>query len=155
MFYSLHMLEEFILQMVSPTELVFVVNLVLCSFAGLVIGIERESRGKDAGISTHMLVIMGSMLFTFLSMHVDPLSTSRIASQVVVGIGFLGAGLILKDGTSVRNLTTAASLWFAAAIGMAFGYGYYVVAIASTIVCVFMPRIPHITDKTSGNKIDE
>jgi putative Mg2+ transporter-C (MgtC) family protein len=89
---------------------------------------------------------MGSMLFTFLSMQVDPESTSRIAAQVVTGIGFLGAGLILKEGTSVKNLTTAASLWFAAAIGMAFGFGYYIPGILSVFVALLTLRIPHIIE---------
>jgi putative Mg2+ transporter-C (MgtC) family protein len=127
-------------------ELNFIFNLSLSLLAGFAIGIERESRGKDAGISTHTLVIMGSMLFTFLSMNVDPLSTSRIAAQIVTGIGFLGAGLILKEGTTVRNLTTAASLWFAAAIGMAFGFGYHLIGIFSTLVGLLTLRIPHIIE---------
>jgi len=122
----------------------FIINIGLSLLAGLAIGIERESRGKDAGISTHSLVIMGSMLFTYLSLQVDPASTSRIAAQVVSGIGFLGAGLILKEGTSVRNLTTAASLWFAAAIGMAFGFGYYIEGVVSVFVAILALRIPHI-----------
>lgn len=128
----------------THTELHFVFNLMVSILAGFAIGIERESRGKDAGVSTHTLVIMGSMLFTFLSSHVDSASTSRIAAQIVTGIGFLGAGLILKDGTSVRNLTTAASLWFAAAIGMAFGYNYYIIGIASTIAAIITLHIPHV-----------
>lgn len=132
------------LELISSNEIVFLLDLLLCIIAGFVIGLERESRKKDAGISTHTLVILGSMLFTFLSMQVDPESTSRIAAQVVSGIGFLGAGLILKEGTTVRNLTTAASLWFAAAIGMSFGYGFYVVGVLATVVCVAIPRIPHI-----------
>lgn len=130
----------------SDPNVVFVFNLGLSLLVGLAIGIEREARGKDAGISTHSLVIMGSMLFTFLSMQVDPESTSRIAAQVVTGIGFLGAGLILKDGTTVRNLTTAASLWFAAAIGMAIGFQFYIAAILSTLVALLALRIPHIIE---------
>ncbi len=130
----------------SDPNVVFMFNLGLSLLVGLAIGIERESRGKDAGISTHSLVIMGSMLFTFLSMQVDPESTSRIAAQVVTGIGFLGAGLILKDGTTVRNLTTAASLWFAAAIGMAIGFQFYIAASLSTLVALLALRIPHIIE---------
>jgi putative Mg2+ transporter-C (MgtC) family protein len=125
-------------------EIYFLFNLLICSLAGFMIGLERESRHKDAGISTHMLVILGSMLFTYLSTTVDPESTSRIAAQVVTGIGFLGAGLIIKDGGAVKNLTTAASLWFAAAIGMAFGFGYFLIGFFATLVAVFIPRIPHI-----------
>ncbi len=126
---------------------VFTIGLGLSAIAGLLMGYEREMRHKDAGISTHMLVIMGSMLFTHLSLNVDSESTSRIAAQIVTGIGFLGAGLILKDGTNVRNLTTAASLWFAAAIGMAFGFGYYMIGILAAIVGTIVPRIPHINNQ--------
>ena len=128
----------------ANTELNFIFNICLSLLAGFAIGVEREAKGKDAGISTHTLVIMGSMLFSFLSGHVDPTSTSRIAASVVTGIGFLGAGLILKEGTTVRNLTTAASLWFAAAIGMAFGFGYYIIGIFATLIAILTLRIPHI-----------
>lgn len=130
----------------ADLNLIFAFKIALSFLVGLAIGIERESRGKDAGISTHSLVIMGSMLFTVLSMQVDAESTSRIAAQIVTGIGFLGAGLILKEGTSVRNLTTAASLWFSAAIGMAIGFGLYIPAILSTFVGLIVLRIPHITE---------
>ncbi|HYD93261.1 MAG TPA: MgtC/SapB family protein [Candidatus Paceibacterota bacterium] len=129
---------------IGPLELEFIIVLLLSVGAGLVIGVERESRGKDAGISTHILVISGAALFTLMSAIVDPMSTSRIASQIVPGIGFLGAGLILKDGVTVKNLTTAASLWFAAALGMAIGYGFYVVAIIGALVCAIIPRIPSL-----------
>jgi putative Mg2+ transporter-C (MgtC) family protein len=135
------------MSLISPDELTFLIALGLSVIAGLLMGLEREARHKDAGISTHILVIMGSMLFTYLSMRVDPMSTSRIAAQVVTGIGFLGAGLIIKEGVSVRNLTTSASLWFAAAIGMAFGFGYYFVGMASAIFGVLIPRIPHLYDR--------
>ncbi len=133
-------------------ELIFIFNALLSLLIGFVIGIERESRGKDAGISTHTLVITGSMLFTFLSFHVLSDSTTRIASQIVVGIGFLGAGLILKDGTSVRNLTTAASLWFSAAIGMAIGFQFYIVAITSALIAVLTLRIPHMSHQGLRNE---
>lgn len=132
-------------------NLIFAFNLCLSLLAGLAIGIERETKGKDAGISTHTLVIMGAMVFTYLSAQVDPDSTSRIASQVVTGIGFLGAGLILKEGTSVRNLTTAASLWFSAAIGMTIGFGYYVPGILSVLVALLVLRIPRIMKKSQSH----
>ncbi|OGI15431.1 hypothetical protein A3K63_01775 [Candidatus Micrarchaeota archaeon RBG_16_49_10] len=134
----------------STTEGMFALDLALSMMAGFLIGAERESRSKDAGISTHILVICGSMLFTFLSRIVDPLSTSRIAAQIVTGIGFLVAGLIMKEGGSVKNLTTAASIWFSSAIGMAFGFGYHAVGIIAAFMCVLIPRIPHITK--SGNE---
>lgn len=128
----------------GPFEAQFAIGLALSLVLGYMIGAERELRGKDAGISTHIMVIAGAMLFTLISNTVDPLSTSRIASQIVVGIGFLGAGLILKDGASVKNLTTAASIWFAAAIGMALGYGFIVVAVVAALVIALVPRIPSL-----------
>jgi putative Mg2+ transporter-C (MgtC) family protein len=128
-------------------ELQFLIGIALSVFLGYLIGYERELRHKDAGISTHVLVIAGAMTFTLLSAVVDPNSTSRIASQIVVGIGFLGAGLILKDGSNVRNLTTAASVWYAAAIGMALGFGFYGIAIIAAVVGALAPRIPHARGK--------
>ena len=128
----------------GQNETHLIIDLALSLTAGFVIGAERESRGKDAGISTHVLVITGAMLFTFLSSVVDPASKSRIAAQIVSGIGFLGAGLIIKEGANVRNLTTAASIWVAGAIGMAFGFNYHIVGIIVTIAVALTPRIPHI-----------
>lgn len=128
----------------TPIEIAFIIDLLLAIVIGGLIGAERELRNKDAGISTHIFVITGAMLFTFMSATVDPASKSRIAAQIVSGIGFLGAGLILKDGITVKNLTTAASIWFTGAIGMAIGFGYYVIAIIAGIACAFVPRIPHV-----------
>lgn len=130
-------------QIIGPTEIVFIIDLAIAVVLGFMIGFERESRGKDAGISTHTFVIAGAMLFTFLSMTVDPASKSRIAAQIVTGIGFLGAGLILKNGGSVKNLTTAASIWFAGAIGMAIGFGFHTIAIIAALASVVIPRMPH------------
>ncbi len=132
----------------GPTEVTFIVSLVLSIIVGALFGAEREMRGKDAGVSTHALVVAGSMLFTFLSMRVDFDSASRIASQIVVGVGFLGAGLILKEGHGVRNLTTAASIWFSSAVGMSIGFGYFAIAIIASIAALLIPRIPHMKDHT-------
>ncbi len=132
---------------IGPTEIELVLDLLLAIALGFAIGAERESRGKDAGISTHSLVIAGAMIFTFMSMTVDPASKSRIAAQIVTGIGFLGAGLILKEGGSVKNLTTAASLWCAGAIGMAIGFGYSAIAVISALAVMLIPRIPHLNRK--------
>ncbi|HEX6671507.1 MAG TPA: MgtC/SapB family protein [Nitrososphaeraceae archaeon] len=128
-------------------QLEFLIDIIIALAAGFVIGAERESRGKPAGISTNSLVIGGSMLFTYLSAAVDPNSTSRIAAQVVSGIGFLGAGMILKGeiDKKITNLTTAASVWYSAAIGMAIGFNFYIIALAAVIFAVLVPRIPHIT----------
>ncbi len=136
-----------ILNLIDPLTIEFVIGLLVAVALGMLIGAEREMRGKDAGISTNVFVICGAMLFTFMSMTVDPSSESRIAAQIVSGIGFLGAGLILKEGATVRNLTTAASIWFAGAIGMAIGFGYYVIAVIATLASIFIPRIPHMKTK--------
>lgn len=140
-------MPELLENLFKPNELRFLIDIAFGLVAGILIGIERESRGKDAGISTHTLVILGAMLFTFLSSNVDPASESRIAAQVVSGIGFLGAGLILKEGTTVKNLTTAASIWYAGAIGMAIGFEYYLVALLAVTAAILIPRIPHINPR--------
>jgi putative Mg2+ transporter-C (MgtC) family protein len=115
---------------------------------GAAIGFEREIRDREAGIRTHLLVSLGSALFTVVSAYgfheflasgdnivrTDP---TRIAAQIVTGIGFLGAGAIIREGLSVRGLTTAATLWVVAAIGMACGAGYYWPAAATTILTLF------------------
>jgi putative Mg2+ transporter-C (MgtC) family protein len=112
---------------------------------GAAIGFEREIRDREAGIRTHLLVSLGSALFTIVSAYgfheflasgdnivrTDP---TRIAAQIVTGIGFLGAGAIIREGLSVRGLTTAATLWVVAAIGMACGAGYYFPAAAATLL---------------------
>jgi putative Mg2+ transporter-C (MgtC) family protein len=104
---------------------------------GGLIGLERELREREAGLRTHLLVSVGAALFTiagaygFDSVRVDP---TRIAAQIVTGIGFLGAGAIIRQGFSVRGLTTAATLWVVAAVGLASGAGYYSGAVITTAV---------------------
>ena len=122
------------------TELDLVGRLLLASVLGAFIGIEREIHDHPAGIRTHLLVALGSALFTVLSIvgfpSADGSATdpSRVAAQIVTGIGFLGAGAILKYGPTVRGLTTAASLWAAAGIGMAAGAGLPVLGLAATVI---------------------
>ncbi len=138
----------------ASTEGYLIIDLALSLLAGFIIGAERESRGKDAGISTHTMVIVGAMLFTFLSSLVDPASKSRIAAQIVSGIGFLGAGLIVKEGANVKNLTTASSIWVAGAIGMAFGFNYHAIGMIVTVAVAFIPRIPHWNKKSPESVSD-
>jgi putative Mg2+ transporter-C (MgtC) family protein len=120
----------------------------LAAVLGGAIGLERELREREAGLRTHMLVSVGAALFTLVSAYAwtdwrfstesgvvfDP---TRIAAQVVTGIGFLGAGAIIRQGLSVRGLTTAATLWVVAAIGMATGAGYYAAAAITTVLVLF------------------
>ena len=132
----------------SGYELQFLVKLVFCLFAGLMIGSEREARGKAAGISTHTFVIAGSMIFTFLSVVMDLASPARIAAQVVSGIGFLGAGIILKrEEGRIVNLTTAASIWFSSSIGMLIGFGWYISSIFAVTFAVLVFKIPTVPIK--------
>jgi len=122
-------------------------RLVVAAALGGAIGVEREIRDREAGIRTHLLVALGSGLFTIISAYgfhafltsgdavvrADP---TRIAAQIVTGIGFLGAGAIIREGLTVRGLTTAGSLWVSAAIGMAAGAGWYAAAIATTALTI-------------------
>lgn len=127
----------------SGYEIRYLIKLLFCLFAGLMIGSERESRGKSAGISTHTFVITGSMTFTVLSFLMDPASPARIASQIVSGIGFLGAGIILKrEEGRIINLTTAASIWFSASIGMMIGFDWYICSLFAVAFAVLVFKIP-------------
>ncbi len=128
-------------------ELPFLLKLGASLVAGFLIGVERESRHKPAGISTHTFVISGAMLFSMLSTILSRGDPGRIAAQIVTGVGFLGAGIILKEGGKLQNVTTASSIWFAAAIGMAIGFGWYVIALIATLFSVVVPRIPHIAKR--------
>ena len=103
---------------------------------GAIIGLEREFRSKPAGFRTMILISVGSCLYTILSREADSNSTDRIASNIVTGIGIIGAGVIFKEGISVNGLTTAALIWITAALGMAVGYHNYPIAIvvASMVV---------------------
>ena len=131
--------------MITGNEVSFAIRLGVCLVLGAIVGVERELRNKPAGISTNCFVMAGACLFTFVSISVDPNSPARIAAQVVSGVGFLGAGMILKgENNKVKNLTTAAAVWFAAAIGMVIGLGWYLVAALATVYSVLVPRIPHV-----------
>lgn len=129
-------------------------RLVAAGGLGALIGLERDMHGRAAGLRTHLLVCMGAALFTILSIVVATTSDGefvadpgRIAAQIVTGIGFLGAGAILKEGFSVRGLTTASSLWIAAAVGMASGAGRYELAGATAVLALaslsVLRRIEH------------
>ncbi|WP_321367275.1 MgtC/SapB family protein [uncultured Desulfuromusa sp.] len=130
-------------------ELSILLKILLAVFAGGIIGFEREKHGRPAGLRTHLLVSAGSCLMMIVSeafflkygdlpgsgvLRLDP---SRAAAQIITGIGFLGAGVIIKEGFVVRGLTTAACLWMVAGIGMAFGMGLIGGGIIGTLVALF------------------
>lgn len=144
------------------TQLDFAVRLIVAAALGGLIGAEREIHGHPAGIRTHMLVALGSGTFTVMSLHGfgqgvgTGNDATRIAAQIVSGIGFLGAGAILKDGVVIRGLTTAASLWATAAVGMGAGAGEYVVAVISAgIILVSLWPINALAERLHGTTLPE
>lgn len=100
-------------------------KIVAAFLAGTLLGIERESKDKPAGLRTILLITVGSSLFSMINLTLDGASHYRIASTIVIGVGFVGAGVIFKQGANVRGLTSAANIWVAAAIGMAIGFSQY------------------------------
>jgi putative Mg2+ transporter-C (MgtC) family protein len=117
------------------------IRLLAAALCGAGLGLEREVHGHQAGMRTHMLVALGSAVFTVISMYGFPKTPetaftdpTRISAQIVTGIGFLGAGAIIKYGTNIRGLTTAASLWVVAAVGLSAGAGAYFLAVAGTLI---------------------
>ena len=123
-----------------------ILRLLLASALGAVIGYQRERSGKQAGLRTHMLICVGAALFAIISAYgfsgaIDP---ARIAAGVVVGVGFLGAGVILhREGGAVAGLTTAATIWAVAGIGLAAGAGLYIVSAVATAIILGVLFIPH------------
>ncbi len=120
----------------TPDDLEQLARLALAAGLGGAIGIERELADQPAGLRTHMLLSLGACLFTLISAYAfgagsDP---SRLAAQIVTGIGFLGGGAILRHGTSVRGLTTAASIWATCAVGVAVGIGRYALSLGATVL---------------------
>lgn len=125
-------------------NIIILFRIILATLLAFIPGIERELTGKFAGLRTHILVSLGACVFTILSIYgfkmhiaVDVIGTNdpaRIAAQVITGIGFIGAGTVMRHGTSVSGITTAATLWICAAIGMSCGCGEYMTAILASLV---------------------
>lgn len=139
---------------IPADELAMVGQVLLAFLLGGVIGFEREAGNKPAGLRTHMLVAGGTTMFTLASIYGfggmrggDP---SRVAAQIVSGIGFLGGGTIFRSGSEVRGLTTAATIWLVAAIGMLVGTGLYMLAVASTIISVLVLHFLHRSSRHGG-----
>ena len=131
----------------SP-DLIVAIRLLLAAVMGGAIGFQRERAGKPAGLRTHMLICIGATLFTLVGIFAfnSPADPSRMAAGVVSGIGFLGAGAIIfrsSDGY-ISGLTTAASIWAVAGIGVAVGAGLYVAAAVTTAIILIILFIPHL-----------
>ena len=149
----------------------FLVRIVVAIVLGFLIGLERELTNKYAGLRTHILVCLGACIFTIISIYGFPTfaegdnvivnqatgvrDTARVAAQIVTGIGFIGAGTVLRNGPMIIGLTTAATLWISASIGMACGVGMYDVAILATIISVAVLTLIRVFERRflpSSNK---
>ena len=151
----------------------FIIRLFMAVAMGFFLGLERELTNKYAGLRTHILVCLGACVFTLLSIYAFPTfaqgdniivdnatgirDTSRVAAQIVTGIGFIGAGTVLRNGPMVFGLTTAATLWIAASIGMACGAGMFGIAIIATVLSVAVLTLIRIFERqflpSSGKQI--
>lgn len=139
----------------SPFDFYFTIDFILCCvfslLFGYLIGYDREKNNKPAGIVTHTFVILGSALFTMLSLT-DAINPSRIAANIVTGIGFIGAGMIIKSDEKIENLTTAAGIWAAAAIGMALGFKMHLVASLMVLTMFLARQLPHPNKKSKSDE---
>jgi putative Mg2+ transporter-C (MgtC) family protein len=146
---------------VSPEEAATLGRLLLAVFLGGVVGFERERSGKVAGLRTHALVALGAALFTVTSVVLYQQFPSvngvqgydyHLVANIIVGIGFIGAGTILKRDEKIQGITTAASLWVVAAIGMAAGFGFYKEAIATTVLVYFILTMLWLVEQAFRNR---
>jgi putative Mg2+ transporter-C (MgtC) family protein len=148
-----------------------VIKVLLAILVGGLIGLEREFRDKDAGFRTLIFICAGSTLFTIFSLRLSPVGDAgRIAAQIVSGVGFLGAGVILREGGQVRGLTTASTVWLVAALGMGIGMGQFLFSVGAAAIFLFVlfvfpriekriarlseTRIYHVTVEEDRSKLD-
>jgi len=152
--------------LINPFELDMVLRILSAIALGFILGFEREITNKYAGLRTHILVCLGACVFTVISIYGFPMfsgevpayhpngirDTARVAAQVVTGIGFIGAGTVLRNGPTVFGLTTAATLWMAASIGMACGSGMYDVATIATFASVLVLTLIRVFERKVLNR---
>ncbi|MBQ9201450.1 MAG: MgtC/SapB family protein [Bacteroidales bacterium] len=134
----------------------FVLRIFIAGLLGGAIGLERGLRAKEAGLRTHFLVALGSALFMIISQNAFAGSNhdaARVAAQVVSGIGFIGAGVIIFQRNAVRGITTAAGLWVAAAIGLACGAGMYLLSAAAAVLSIICLETMHFVSRRFGEKV--
>jgi putative Mg2+ transporter-C (MgtC) family protein len=137
------------------SELQIILRVLVGAVLGAVVGLERERHDQPAGLRTHMILVIGATLAMVLSVNLGflfarpgtPADPARLAAQVISGIGFLGAGAILRYGFNVKGLTTAASLWTMAIVGMTVGAGYYLVAVVTTLIILIVLALLDIIEK--------
>ena len=144
-----------LLNLFTPLEQTMIIKLTLAVILGVCLGIQRETRGKNISVRTLSFVVLGACLFTSLGVAHDN-EVMRVAASVITGIGFLGAGIIIKgnDGL-VQNVTTAACIRVAAAIGMSIGVGEYVIAALTTLYAVIIFNFPHYVEEAYHKELDQ
>jgi len=129
-------------------ELEMIMKILVAALFGGIIGYEREIKTKPAGLRTHILVCLGSTIFTVLSLEAFPgADTARVAAYIIAGIGFIGAGTVIQTKEKITGLTTAASLWITASIGMAIGTGFYVLGAIATVISYLTLRLSKLEKK--------
>ncbi len=148
---------EHISQIIQSTEITWqsaLLRMLFSFIVGTLIGVEREAHNQPAGLRTHILISLGATMAMLISIYIPQVFTDfqngdpgRIAAQVVSGIGFLGAGAIIKFGVNVKGLTTAASIWAMAALGLAVGAGMYLISIIGVVVILFALTVMDVLEK--------
>ncbi len=139
---------------ITSTDWQLILRIFIAGLLGGAIGLERMARAKDVGIRTHFVVALGSALFMVISQFAfdGRFDAARVAAQVVSGIGFLGAGVIIFQKNAVRGITTAATIWVTAAIGLAAGAGMYAIATASALMTIICLEAMHFLTRNLGEK---
>jgi putative Mg2+ transporter-C (MgtC) family protein len=154
-------MQQLLVQLIGELQAMrwdLAMDIFLAGVLGGVIGLEREWHGHPAGLRTNMLVALGSCLFTILSIEGFPLrgtaqDSARIAAQIVTGIGFLGAGALFHNKSNIRGMTTAATIWLVAAIGMAVGASMYFIAVITTLMtAVVLVVLRPLSTRLSGRR---
>lgn len=128
-------------------EIVLSARLLISAIFGGAIGFEREIRGQDAGVGTFAIVSMGACIFAMMSdlaVKTPGADNTRIAASVAAGIGFLGGGVILHHKNRISGLTTAAAMWTVSGVGLATGFGFYIIAATATVLCVIILSVRHL-----------
>lgn len=130
------------------SDLVFIGRMALAAVLAFIVGWERESQGSPAGDRTHAMVALGAAAFTSIGVESFPATAEKLIAGVVTGVGFLGAGMIMREGTSVRGLTTAAGIWAMASVGVVVGAGEYLIGVALTafvLLILMWERLPLVS----------
>ncbi len=126
-------------------EIVFLIRMLVSAVLGFAIGFERKARYKEAGVRTHTIVTIGSCIMMLVSKYgFEGADSARVAAQIVSGIGFIGAGMIVYKRQAIQGLTTAAGIWTTAGVGMAVGAGMYALAVGATVIIIVMQCIMHL-----------